>query len=210
MKRDVRVRWRRKEERDSLKTEFVYVRYRASDIFTVTEPGPLGAAIIHQGDVLAMCQTHTVWNCVYCETDIKDVGGEWRRRGLSEDEERFIFFSFTTKENLSVLILENQTVHVMRITNVLTVKLRESYIKDTRWPKCISRTSWNFNLVFHNDWNKFEIHVISRSSNVGLSYMLRSFDNNCIYSANLFVNTYTCKSIFFLLIINNVCIIWHR
>jgi len=30
------------------------ILYRASDIFTVTEPGPLGAEIIHQGDVLAM------------------------------------------------------------------------------------------------------------------------------------------------------------
>lgn len=74
---------------DSLKTEFVHVRYTASDIFTVTERGPLGAEIIHQGDVLAMCQTHTVWNCVYCETDIKDDGGE-----RSADERYFLFLFF--------------------------------------------------------------------------------------------------------------------
>lgn len=52
------------KRRDSLKTEFVYVQYRTNDIFTVTEPGPLGAEIIHQGDVLAMCQTHSLELCL--------------------------------------------------------------------------------------------------------------------------------------------------
>lgn len=67
-----------------------------SNIFTVTEPGPFGAEIMHRGDVLAMCHTHTVRDCVYCDTDIKD--GRGRKNGIL-----FIFFFLRRpKKNLSV------------------------------------------------------------------------------------------------------------
>lgn len=146
----VRRRRRRQEERDSLKTEFVYVRYgAASDIFTVTEPGPLGAEIIHQGDVLAMCQTHTVWNCVYCETDIKDVGGEWRR--TANEEQFFFFFWYDKRKSFPVfLILESSRTHahaladsLERNTNVHESQ-RQTYdgVRRLIFEKCVDRVKY--------------------------------------------------------------------
>lgn len=113
-------RWWRKEERfikNGVRLCMMRILYRVSDIFTVTEPGPLGAEIIHQGDVLAMWQTHTVWNCVYCETDIKAMlwwkgtGGVGRRNGM------FLFFIPSIKENLSVFNTESSWTHTCAWNN---------------------------------------------------------------------------------------------
>lgn len=130
----------KERESDSLKTEFVYVcSVRGeSDIFTVTEPGPLGAEIIHRGDVLAMCQTHTVWNCVYCETDIKDRRARTAGRRWAADERgrevRYFIYIYTCirqKRIFLFLILKLSFVYTYIHTHTHTDKRKNIYKKAT-------------------------------------------------------------------------------